>query len=86
MAAAAILEIVEILTFGRQDESRVSNCATVPNFVETGEAVAETWRFFQHGGRRHLGFVMRVSLDQPRRALGGPYHCANLAGIVQQFR
>ena len=30
---------------------------------------------FQDGGRRHLGFVMRMS-DHPRRAFGCLYHCA----------
>ena len=34
----------------------------VSNFVQIGPTAAEIWRFlvFKDGGRRHIGFVMRV--------------------------
>ena len=39
-----------------------SNCIIMPNFIEIAQTAAEIWPFYdyQDGGRRHLGFVMRV--------------------------
>jgi len=47
-------------------------CVNVPNFIKTGQTVAEIWRFngffFKMAAVRHLGFVGRV--------FGGLYLCA----------
>jgi len=45
MAAAAILDF-QNFKFSTVAASRRSNYVAVPNLVETGQTVAEIWRFF----------------------------------------
>jgi len=50
--------IFEILTFYRSGQLGYQFCIIVPNFVKTGQSIAEISQFsdFQDGGRHHLGF------------------------------
>jgi len=75
--AAAILDfqISQLLLHDRVHRSEPHHHAI---FVKISQSVAEILRFFvffKMAAVRHLGWFMTY-LDNPRRVLGGLYHCA----------
>jgi len=55
-------------------------CVNVPNFIKTGQTVAEIWRFngffFQNGGRPPSWICWARIWDHQQWLLGGLYLCA----------
>jgi len=60
-----------------QTQSRGSNCVTVPNVEAIGCGDGD-FSIFQNGGRRHLGFVMRVFGPSTKDIIRSLDHCAKL--------